>query len=91
MLKICKTALNFANDNKKLISAVGSIAGAPSQISRANESAKQLEAINKIKHLREAKTVTQATKANPEMIQKISNNFSGRGMKKKTGGLLKAF
>ena len=34
-----KTALNLTKDNKELISAVGSIAGAASQISRAQESA----------------------------------------------------
>ena len=47
-LNLGKTALNLAKDNKELISAVGSIAGAASQISRAQESAQQLAAIQKI-------------------------------------------
>ena len=38
-LNLGKTALNLAKDIKELISAVGSIAGAASQISRAQESA----------------------------------------------------
>ena len=37
-LNVGKTALQFAKDNKELISALGTIAGAASQISRANES-----------------------------------------------------
>ena len=51
-LNVGKTALNFAKDNKELISAVGSIARAASQISRAQESAQQLAAIQKIKDIR---------------------------------------
>ena len=51
-INIGKTALNLAKDNKELISAVGSIAGAATQISRAQESARQLEAIQRIKDIR---------------------------------------
>ena len=50
---IGKTALDFANKNKELLSAVGSIAGAASQISRAADSAKQLEAIKRIQQIRQ--------------------------------------
>ena len=98
-LNLGKTALNLAKDNKELISAVGSIAGAASQISRAQESAKQLEAIQKIKEIRNqmsttstpspTATASSTTATSPEKIQQIKNNFSGRGMKK--GGMLKRF
>ena len=83
-----KTALNLAKDNKELISAVGSIAGAASQISRAQESAQQLAAIQKIKDIRNQVSSTPTT-TSPEKIQQIKNNLSGRGVKK--GGILKRF
>ena len=97
-LNLGKTALNFAKDNKELISAVGSIAGAASQISRAQESAQQLAAIQKIKDIRNqmsspsstpATAATSSSATSPEKIQQIKKNFSGRGVKK--GGLLKRF
>ena len=49
-LNLGKTAPNLAKANKELISAVGSMARAASQISRVQESAKQLAAIQKIKN-----------------------------------------
>ena len=99
-INIGKTALNFAKDNKELISAVGSIAGAASQISRAQESAQQLAAIQRIKDIRNqmsntptssttAATSSSAATTSPEKIQQIKKNFSGRGVKK--GGMLKRF
>ena len=98
-LNIGKTALNFAKDNKELISAVGSIAGAASQISRAQESTQQLAAIQKIKDIRNQMSSPSSTPAttttsssattSPEKIQQIKKNFSGRGVKK--GGMLKRF
>ena len=104
-INIGKTALNFAKDNKELISAVGSIAGAASQISRAQESAQQLAAIQKIKDIRKqmsssaaspasatsapSSPAPAATTTSPEKIQQIKKNFSGRGVKK--GGVLKRF
>jgi len=51
-LNIGKTAVDFATKNKELISAIGSIAGAASQISRASDSAKQLDAIKRIREIR---------------------------------------
>ena len=106
VLNVGKTALNFAKNNKELISAVGSIAGAASQISRAEESAKQLEAIKKIRDIREAaankaptpptppaaSSTTAPSTATAEAIKKIRNNFDGRGIrKKKTGGVIRSF
>ena len=99
-INIGKNALNFAKDNKELISAVGSIASAASQISRAQESAQQLAAIQRIKDIRNqmsspsstpATTTTSSSAAttSPEKIQQIKKNFSGRGVKK--GGVLKRF
>ena len=98
-LNLGKTALNFAKDNKELISAVGSIAGAASQISRAQESAQQLAAIQKIKDIRNQMSTTPTSSptaaasssatTSPEKIQQIKKNFSGRGVKK--GGMLKRF
>ena len=101
-INIGKTALNLAKDNKELISAVGSIAGAATQISRAQESARQLEAIQRIKDIRKqiqadtpaaslaSPAPTAATSVtSPEKIQEIKKNFSGRGVKK--GGILKSF
>ena len=98
-MNLGKTALNLAKDNKELILAVGSIAGAASQISRAQESAQQLAAIQKIKDIRNqmssptstpaTTTSSSAATTSPEKIQQIKNNFSGRGVKK--GGLLKRF
>ena len=102
VLSLGKTALNFANNNKGLISAIGSVAGAASQISRASETAKQLEALNRIKEIRNA-TIAAAAPAAPaaapaapaaapkETIQRIRDNFTGRGMHCKKGGILKSF
>ena len=99
VLNIGKTALNFAKDNKELISAVGSVAGAASQISRAQESAQQLAAIKRIQDIRNQMSkpptpgITTAASADaatsPEKIQQIKKNFTGRGIKK--GGVLKRF
>ena len=77
-LNLGKTALNLAKDNKELISAVGSIAGAASQISRAQESAQQLTAIQKIRDIRNqmSTTPTASSTTSPEKIQQIKNNFS---------------
>ena len=88
---IGKTALNLAKDNEELISAVGSIAGAVSQISRAQESAKQLAAIQTIKDIRNQMSTptstptsapTSSATISPEKIEQIKKNFSGRGVKK---------
>ena len=102
VLNVGKTALNFAKDNKEIISAIGSLAGAASQISRAHEASKQLAAIQRIRELRDkteqsstpASTPTPATKpsaASADKIQKIKDNFSGRGIVPKRGGVIKAF
>ena len=99
-LNIGKTAINFAKDNKELISAIGSIAGAASQISRAEESAKQLDAIRRISDIRQRNIKDSTPSAVPtpsapdieKKIESISKNYSsGRGMRKKKGGVLKSF
>ena len=101
-LNVGKTAINFAKNNKELISAIGSVAGAASQISRAQEASKQLEAIQRIRDIRhkaeEAQmgntstpTTTPTSPATPsDKIQKLKDNFTGRGVRKR-GGILKAF
>ena len=98
ILNVGKTAINLAKDNKELISAVGSIAGAVSQISKANESAQQLAAMKRIKSIRDANlsasnnnSNNNSKVANPETIQRIRDNFTGRGMGNKKGGILKSF
>ena len=94
VLNVGKTALNFAKDNKALISAVGSIAGAASQISRAHEASKQLAAIQRIRDIRskaEQAPVTAPVTAPADKIQKIKDNFTGRGVVPKRGGIIKSF
>lgn len=96
-LNIGKTAFNFAKDNKELISAIGSVASAVNQISRAQEASKQLAAIQRIRDIRnesESKTAdkskTTGSTVPSDKIQRIKDNFSGRGIPKK-GGILKSF
>ena len=62
--------LDFANKNKGLISAVGSIATAANQISKASDSAKQLDAIKRIQKIRELSIKDQDRPNDNNLVKK---------------------
>lgn len=46
-----RTAIDIASMNKKLIIAISNVAGADSQISKASDTAKQLDAIQRTRNI----------------------------------------
>ena len=73
-LNIGKTALNFAKDNKELISVIGSVAGAASQISKAADTARQLDAIKRIQAIRNERLQDNNLSIAPRKIADTPND-----------------